>query len=482
MKNKINEMYINNIVNRVINETANERVEKLENMLMGKETEEGNAFTKKLKDTKKGGKFTLNGRTIKDTSNYDEKNEEVQGMCEQCGGGLTEGICEQCSAKYEMEEGIHDVEAGTSFKKNQSFDYVQEEDLDIMDFKGDDSDEMNNKEFCKYQKEKFGEDDKIYQEKCSNISDIAKKPLSKFEMNEKLYGNQKKLDKNKNNRIDSEDFKMLRNVKKNGGETDEMWQAALSGMAEKAATGYIADKLAGTAKQKIKDLFGENRNTKIKLTENEMIDFIEKIVNEQKLKSTGKHKGTATYEKAHKGSGKENDEYIKSVAKKMKEYLNNGTDSDYDTNPKIFPKGNGELSKMKKKAYIPSDAVKDYTDNFTAAALENIDYDEIRPNEEWVKDNIVGSSKTGNNPKWANTGESDVNKKRNEIREKNLLAVVKRKAYNKSPQPVVTDESGDKQTSKLMMKLESTNEKSEIKLNEEFDRMKQLLSYNKKTQ
>jgi len=32
----------------------------------------------------------------------------------------------------------------------------------------------------------------------------------KSEMGEGLYGNQKRLDKNKNNKIDSEDFKMLR--------------------------------------------------------------------------------------------------------------------------------------------------------------------------------------------------------------------------------------------------------------------------------
>jgi len=360
------------------------------------------------------------------------KDEVMEGeMCEQCGGPLTEGMCEQCS----MNEGIYDVE-----DLDGNFDYVQEEeDMDVMDFE-DDNNQGESEEFCKYQKEKFGEDDERYQEKCSHMRDLARKPIS---MNERLHGKQRKLDKNKNGRLDKRDFEMMR------GENIE----------------------EGT---KLKE--------SIRMTESEMIDFIEKIVVEEKLKSMVKHKGTATYEKAHKCSCKENDDYIKSVGKKMKDYLKDGSLGDYDTNPEIFPKGNGELGKMKKNAYITSDSVKDYVDNLTAAGQENLDYDEIQPSEEWLDDNIEGSSRTGNNPEWANTGKSDINKKRNKIRKDNMLAKIKRKAYNKAPQPVVQDKTGEDNAGKLMMKLESTNEKDKIKLNEEFDRMKQLLGYNKKTQ
>jgi hypothetical protein len=441
MANRLNENYLNSLVTRIINETASERAEQIEGMLMGKETDEGNAFTAALAKTKKGGKFKIGGKTFTDTSDIDEgemceqcgaKDEVMEGeMCEQCGGPLTEGMCEQCS----MNEGIYDVE-----DLDGDFDYVQEEeDMDIMDFEDDDN-QGESEEFCKYQKEKFGEDDERYQEKCSHMRDLARKPIS---MNERLHGKQRKLDKNKNGRLDKKDFEMMR------GENIEE---------------------------------GTKRKESIRMTESEMIDFIEKIVVEEKLKSMGKHKGTATYEKAHKGSGKENDDYIESVAKKMKDYLKDGSLGDYDTNPEIFPKGNGELGKMKKKAYVPSDSVKDYVDNLTAAGQENLDYDEIQPSEEWLDDNIEGSSKTGNNPEWANTGKSDINKKRNKIRKDNMLAKIKRKAYNKAPQPVIQDKTGEDNAGKLMMKLESTNEKDKIKLNEEFDRMKQLLGYNKKTQ
>jgi hypothetical protein len=137
---------------------------------------------------------------------------------------------------------------------------------------------------------------------------------------------------------------------------------------------------------------------------------------------------------------------------------------------------------MDKKAYVPSEAVEDYIDNFTAAALENLDYDEIHPNEEWVTNNIEGSSKTGNNPDWANTGESDVNKKRNKIRKDNMLAKLKRMAYNKSPQPVVNDKDGGSKASDIMTKLESTEPKKAKQINEEFERMKSLIGYNQKTQ
>ena len=124
-------------------------------------------------------------------------------------------------------------------------------------------------------------------------------------------------------------------------------------------------------------------------------------------------------------------------------------------------------------------SVQDYIDNFTAAGQENIMYDEINPNEEWMDKNIEGSSMTGNNPEWANTGKSDVNKKRNEVRKKNMLAKIKRKAYNKAPQPVLNDKTGEDEGSKILMKLESKEEK---KIAEEFNRMKQLISYEKKTQ
>ena len=216
--------------------------------------------------------------------------------------------------------------------------------------------------------------------------------------------------------------------------------------------------------------------------ESEMVDIIENIVLEEKKKKKKKTTKTKNVTKdSQSKSKKQNDDYIDSVVKKMKDYLKMGSKGDYKMDADHFPKGNGELAKMKKMAYIPSDAVGEYIDNFTAAGLENLDYDAIHPNEDWVDDLTVGSSRTGNNPKWGNAVETPVNTKRNKIRKDNLLAKIKRKAYNKSPQPVLSDKSGEEtdKASKIMMKLESENEKKVIT---DIEKMKNLITYGKKTQ
>ena len=99
----------------------------------------------------------------------------------------------------------------------------------------------------------------------------------------------------------------------------------------------------------------ENKNRKsknsIRLTESEMINLIEGVVLEQKLKSKGnKPRGLQKYQQAHEKSGKENKKNISDVGKKMKDYLKDGSKGDFEMNPKHFPKGNGELAKMKTKA------------------------------------------------------------------------------------------------------------------------------------
>ena len=234
-----------------------------------------------------------------------------------------------------------------------------------------------------------------------------------------------------------------------------------------------------------------DNNERFRFNESEIVDVIENIILEEKKKSKSKTKPTSKSEPKAKNpikltksnqdkSKKENDDYIESVVKKMKDYLKDGSKGNYEMNPKHFPKGNGELGEMGKKAYKASTAVEEYVENFTAAALENLDYDDIKANEEWVEDNVVGSTRTGNNPEWANAVETDVNKKRNKIRKDNLLAKMKKKAYNKAPQPV-NDEAGENtdKASKIMMQLESENER---KVMSDMEKIKNLMDYGKKTQ
>jgi len=485
-----------------------------------------------------------------DDYNTDELEEDSE-VCNECGGykggEFMEGHMCECgdNKMYEEDDTMELNPAGSSF------DYVQEED-DTMEFEDNETEkDEENSEFCKYQKRRFGDDDKRYLEKCSGesaIKDLARRPIS---MNERLKGNQSKIDKNRNGKIDAEDFKMLRGKKReteideklygkqskidknhNGKidsedfkmlrkESDEKFiQKATSKMDKKGSEGKFGAwckrnglateegevtkgcidkamksdnpsvvKMANFAKN-IKGYAGSKHKKSVKLSESEMIDLIERIVKEEtesskqtkNIKPGVKPRGLEKYDQVHKQDGKENDEYLKSVAKKMKDYLKDGSKGEYTTEPKMFPKGNGELAKMSKKAYVPSGAVEEFTDNLTAAGLENLSYDELHPNEEWVTKNIEGSSETGNNPEWANTGESDVNKKRNKIRKDNLLGKIKQKAYNKAPQPIVSDKSGEDEGDKLMAKLESIEPKQSKKINEEFDRMKKLMGYDKKTQ
>ena len=303
--------------------------------------------------------------------------EESKGMCEQCGTGkMYEGECKECG----YSEG--------EFKESKTLSKGQQH---------------------------IAKQAKPYNKIGAN--DFSKLRSKKSEVKEKLYGRQRAIDKNKNNKIDSEDFKLLR----------------------KESITY-------------KITLDESTNETFYFKENEVINIIENIVLEEKKKKNKKTKVNNVTKSAQSRSKKENDDYINSVVKKMKEYLKGGSKGDYEMDAKHFPKGNGELAKMSKKAYIPSDAVDDYVKNFTAAGLENLDFnDGIKPNEEWMDDLLVGSSRTGNNPEWANSVETPVNKERNKIRKDNLLAKLKRKAYNKSVQPV-NDEAGENtdKASKIM--------------------------------
>jgi hypothetical protein len=220
-------------------------------------------------------------------------------------------------------------------------------------------------------------------------------------------------------------------------------------------------------------------------TENEIIDIIENIVKEEKdnIKKGATPKGLGKYEKIHKESGKENNDYIKSVIEKFKDYLKPGSKGSFDMNPKHFPKGNGQLDKMDKKAYEVSKDGEEFIDDFYKPGMQTLDYDEMHPNEDWMNDNIEGSSKTGNNNEWANAEQTEANKRLNKTRKKNSYNKAKRKAYNKSPQPVITDKPGQEKGSGLHLNMEDyKKEKEVLKLNEEFNRMKQLMGYTQKTQ
>jgi|688.fasta_scaffold04946_22 hypothetical protein len=412
--------YIDSVVNKVLRESLDEKADEIINKLKSDVTEE---------DEFEGF----------DEINLDEEEFEEGETCEQCGEGvMMEGECSECG--YKMES-IHEA------------DFYEIEKL---------------KKVCDEESPEYSK------EACSSHQKYAGS-----EITEKLFGGQKKLDKNKNNKIDSEDFKLLR---KHKSETKE---------------GKKFPDLSGDGKVTRKDVLlgrgvklngGKTKKESVKLTEDEMIDLIEKIVKEQKenIRKQSNPPGVSTTRRNLDKSKKENEDYIKSVTKKMKDYLKDGSKGDFDFEPKIFPKGNGELAKMDKKTYKATKEVDEYIENFAGAGLENLAYDEIHPNETKMDEYLEGSSTAGNNPKWANAVETDVNKRRNKVRKRNLLSILKKKeGYNRQAQPVYDykkDSEEEKDVARIFQALESTENKKEKLINEEIEKMNHLLGYNKKTQ
>ena len=543
---KINSTYINNLVSKIINETLEERADSLVSKIKSNVNELGgmddnhptfgelnlelmsdeqieDLLNKPVRGRTTRHRFKFSGLGSEDKKKWDEIDEELDEESEvcECGGGMYEGECMECGKSY-MGEDIDDVD---DLGNSNEYDYVQEE--DDVDFEEEEEEEDNSdplgktkeacnkdsenysQETCIWYKQNFGSDkggldkfkfsmneklvgnqkridknknNKIDAEDFRMLRKKSKSTETEMNMNEKLVGNQKRIDKNKNNKIDAEDFKMLRK----GGETDEQWQGLVADMAVAAAP--------SVATWALDKAFGESNENKkksksiLKLSESEMIDLIEKIVLEDKekvksnIKNLTEPKGLSTYKRAVKTSGKENDDYIKSVAKKMKDYLKDGSKGDYETNPKHFPKNNGGLAKMKKMAYEVSKDGEEFLDDYMKPGMENLDYDEIQPNEDWMKDNIEGSSRTGNNPEWINAEKTELGAKLNKKRKENKFAKAKRAAYNKSPQPVINDKPGQESGKGLNIKTESTELKTDKKLNEEFEKMKSLISYDRKTQ
>ena len=346
---KLNTTYLDNLVSKILKETLEERaddiVSKIKSesnngqvcecggqMYEGECNECGNMYEDMSEefDTEKLKKGFKNfGRTMKSigagllgTPTYDHTDDETGEWKKDKEGKDYDMFSYANKQGADIEEGIYDEEDISG-----EFDYVQE-DMVLGDSDEEELD-SNNTEACKYHMDNFGPEDERTLKFCGS------------DMNESLKGRQRKLDRNKNNKIDAEDFKMLRQGKKTETDEGNAFSGALANAKKSGEDSFEVD----GKKYPVKESY--------RLTETELVSMIEKIVKEQKTEAVektketklkpigGTPKGYSAYEKAHKGSGKENDDNIKAVTKKMNEYLKDGSKGDYDMNPKIFPKGNG---------------------------------------------------------------------------------------------------------------------------------------------
>ena len=151
-----------------------------------------------------------------------------------------------------MDEGIHDVD---DLDDSNEFDYVEEGLLgDEGDEETDYLDKEHNKEACDAHRKLFGANHERTQKFCKGI------------MNERLSGRQRNIDKNKNGKIDSEDFKMLRGKKAETKESLKGGQKKLD--ANKNNKIYSEDFKLLRKKKTVKE--------SIQLSENEMIELTRK--------------------------------------------------------------------------------------------------------------------------------------------------------------------------------------------------------------
>ena len=258
----------------------------------------------------------------------------------------------------------------------------------------------------------------------------------------------------------------------------------------------------------------ESRKSSLRLTEDELIDMIEKIVLEQKVKDTAESAniskkppvGLKKTEDVLGKNKKENDDYAKEVVEKMKDYMKDmfSGGNVYEENPEDFPQSNYDMEKdqdHKEKKYHPSDAVEEYIEAFAYPGMTNLVYDEIKPDDEMIEKQIKGDSKNGN----AVTGTDgkalgNVSKRSEKVGERfkknfdeNLYGAEQMNvSYKRQPQPV--DIAGEKKESgglkknstakaqKIMNQLESAEDKKSRVISEEMVKMKNLIGYNRKTQ
>ena len=242
-------------------------------------------------------------------------------------------------------------------------------------------------------------------------------------------------------------------------------------------------------------------------TEDEVIEMIENIVNEEKnnIKMSNQPKGMSEYERVHKADKKEEDQYFKDLAKKMKDYLKDmsGEESEFEMkDTQKFPTENGGLKKGIRKKYTPSDAVDEYVEALSYPGQTNLRFDEVKPNDGHIEKYLKGHKTTGNaqvdedGNALGNVVPSEVGEKFYKNYEENLYGQEQADAsYKRQPQPVdVAGEDtqkgslkdkrgkGKKTAQSIMSKLDESYPLENKKLTEEYDRIQSLMGYNQKTQ
>jgi hypothetical protein len=295
-------------------------------------------------------------------------------------------------------------------------------------------------------------------------------------IDEKLVGNQKNIDKNDNGKIDGEDFKIL-NKEEECNECGEMNEDDMEGMDsfgddyENLSDGDAPEDEVNEEPKMCSECGGmmneegmcsecsgkmmESKKKTLRLKESEMLTMIQRIVKESVP-------GITVTKKAQTQSKKDNESNATEVAKKIK----GATTFDGNDNPE-FSKPIGKGEKVARKNTPEQE--EEIADN-RGGGLEDLHYD-MEPSQQFkdrLKKSLEGHSSTGNSQDAGNVIKSDLGKnigKKVERKHKQRKDMV---MYNKDISP--TKEVN-----------ESKNSLSSI-LEEEIKKMKNMASYDKKTQ
>jgi hypothetical protein len=266
-------------------------------------------------------------------------------------------------------------------------------------------------------------------------------------VDEKLYGNQDKLDVDGDGEIEADDLAKLRDGEHNEEEKDCM----------ECGDGYMKEE--GVCEECGKEIcecgsmMNESKD-KIRVSESELVNLIKKMVNEA-------IPGLETQQKSHKESGSQNKEALSDVEKKIKDYLN----FDGNNNPEFPNQIGGEV-----KARRADDAESEEVADHRGGGLEDLIYD-IDPSKEAQERHemaLKGDTKMGNSQDAANVIPSKLGEK--------IIKKVKRKDKEEENMPMYNK---DVQPTKHVNESEEASKKV---VSEEIQRMKQMASYNKKTQ
>ncbi len=521
-----NNKYISNIFRKILKENLTEKANSIMNKLNYEETNLYNDNEFDYVQEGEGMCESCGGMMSEGKCNEGCNLEENKNMCESCGGEMNEGECSECGNMYEIDfQELGGMDDGHPRFGNKKFpNKMSSEEIDDLlrgneDDYNDEEDYKDQSMYNPYYGDKnfnFGDEDDSF----LGIPDDMTSYKTKYrynddeEITEKLYGNQHKLDKNKNGKIDGEDFEMLRKQqdeeqlyevefeKELDEETNEGNE--FSGKLTKARQAGEKSFKVGNKTYPVKKSLGVKLKESILFTETDLIDLIESLVIEEKNSFKQKPpKGYVEYDKAHRADKKENEDYLKSVAKKMTDYLK-GMSLDKNSKYEMketskFPSENGGL-KAKRKKYTPSQAVDDYIDAFSYPGQTNLVFDEIKPTEKNIEKYLKGHKTTGNaqvddeGKALGNVVPSEVGEKFFKNFKDNLYGQEQMQAsYKRQPQPVdqageetergsLNSKRGKKNSQTVLNKLEESTERKQNKFNQEFDRIQELMGYNRKTQ